>query len=252
MKHISAYAKTATALCALALLAGCGTETDDGPEAGCVAAYDDSYQCHSRAQDVSALDPVYSSRKAQECSEFVRNLDDGRYWLTGTDESGEPFDSLVVVGETGWMWDGESRQTGLMLHLDWICIDTCTYAYGDDDVVCRLESVKADSIRGSCNHNVSVTSGIWTPDSESIVVRGGRSVIRDNECRESKCQFALAVGVSDTTGLWSAFRCLRPHLVGFGKSYADPSTTVTVAVSDTMVSIAAPNVSVTWTKRPGL
>ena len=96
MKRISAYAKTVTALCAAALLAGCGTETDDGPEAGCVAAYDDSYQCHSRAQDVSALDPVYSSRNAQECSEFVRNLDDGRYWLTGTDESGEPFDLLLL------------------------------------------------------------------------------------------------------------------------------------------------------------
>ena len=245
MHRLSIHAKTALALCAaLAFLAGCGTEADGGPEAGCVAAYDDSYRCHSLVRDVSALDPVYSSGKPQECAEFVRNLDDGRYWLTGTDETGAAFDSLVVVGETGWMQDGKSEKAGMMLLMDWLCIDTCGFVYGDDDVVCRLESVTVDSIRGACEHNASVTSGKWSPVAGTIA--------EESECEGYKCPFAFAVGVSDADSLKSAIVCLRQDLIGIGESYADESTTVTVSVSDTLVSIAAPNVEVTWTKRPGL
>lgn len=246
MKHISAYAKTATALCALALLAGCGTETDDGPEAGCVAAYDDSYQCHSRAQDISALDPVYSSRKAQECSEFVRNLDDGRYWLTGTDESGEPFDSLVVVGETGWMWDG-TRVNGPCISLNWNCMDAegkgipCFSRLVDEEyAVCRLTSVSLDSIQGKCATNTR-----WVATSPD------ESGIYEKTCERDECSFAFAVGVSDTAALAPAISCLRRT----GRDcfeLLDSGDTVTVAVSDTAVSIAAPNVTVTWTKRPGI
>ena len=246
MHRLSIHAKTALTLCAaLALLAGCGTETDGGPKAGCVAAYDDSYRCHSLVQNVSALDPVYSSGKPQECAEFVRNLDDGRYWLTGTDETGAVFDSLVVVGETGWMEDGR-RVDGACVTLNSLCriaegeiIPCFSHNIDEVDAVCRLTSVSADSIQGKCAANNRLIA--TTPDESGAY---------EETCQRDECSFAFAVGVSDTAGLAPAISCLHRKDCSFAENLT--ITTVTVSVSDTLVSIVAPNVEVTWTKRPGL
>ena len=247
MHRLPIHAKTALALCAAALLAGCGTEADDGPKAGCVAAYDDSYRCHSLVRDVSALDPVYSSGKPQECAEFVRNLDDGRYWLTGTDESGAAFDSLIVVGETGWMQDG-ARVGGACIVVSLNCMNAegkmiipCfSHNIDEVDAVCRLTSVSADSIQGKCAANNRLTA--TTPDESGAY---------EERCQRDECSFAFAVGVSDTAGLAPAISCLHRKDCLWG--FAGYRKTVTVSVSDTAVSIVAPNnVEVTWTRRPGL
>ena len=239
MKHISAYAKTATALCALALLAGCGTETDDGPEESCFAAYDEPYVCRNHEYAAKALKKKID--KPIDCSDFKAMLDDGLYWLevltsTGDTESTEP----MVRGETGWL-SGGSRYK---------------HAYYADLYinVCNLDSITADS----------------------ILVGGCRDY--DNWCNKKECTFRMPVHLENHESDVEGALCIaknHPELpdtifyevtgngdILFGKRVRDereildsimanPSV-YRVSVSDTAIAISILGDTVTWTKRTGL
>ena len=131
MKRISAYAKTATALCAAALLAGC-SDNDDETEPACEARLVDyTYACY----DIPRYDGDNGSllkrgEPLQGCSDLLDTLPDGAYWWAKTDSTGEGVYGRVFVGKDSWMMDGPE------------------YGYGG---YCTLDSIGADSaVAGTC------------------------------------------------------------------------------------------------------
>jgi len=208
------------------VFAGCSTPSNESTTPGCRFAYDESYECYKGKP--YSLEPIYETKKAQECSEFARALGEGVFWLEGTDESGEKFARKEVVGENGWRFDGVVRSNIIYIagSSSWI------------HTVCRLESVTSELIQGVCG-------AYYFPKEECRSADSFQECLQELQCLERNCSFTFPIGDSQGTAISESVKCLLP--------YPDERhDTVAVSVSDSVVSISIPNLTVTWTKRPGL
>ena len=218
------------------IIVGC-SDTTSAPEEtfGCQYAYGTSYMCY-RHIPASPI-PIYETTNVKECIQFAGNLEEGVYWLKGIDESGKEFVVKEIVGQEGWRFDGVVS-VGSYLYDPMLDINGTSWTHSN----CELENVSSDSIRGNCERHYAV-KGLWC-DAQS-----SEECMKNWKCSKETCSFALPVGETDSTGLTASIQCLRPDL-WFTRSGGEDSVSVTV--SDSVISIVIPNLTVTWTKRPGL
>lgn len=219
--------KICSAVIFLALaLAGCSEQPNESGSFGCLYAYDESYECYAGQSFPSA--PVYQTKNGQECSEFAKNLGSGVFWLEGMDGTGEKFIRKEVVGEDGWRSDGVVRSDII-------------YAAGLSSwshTVCRLEDVSFERVRGSCG-------AYYFPRTNCGQDESSQDCLQKLQCSKRDCHFSFLIGASYGAEVFESVKCLLPYP-------EELRDTVKVFVADSAVLISIPNVTVTWTKRPGL
>ena len=224
---------------------GCGDTAKTQAAFGCQFAYDESYECAIElSEPESALSPVYESRQGQECSEFVKNLDDGYYWLVGEDEQGVRFDSAVVIGKDGWKYDGKFEVEGATRG-NWSFLPE----YYWTNSKCQLLRYTSKSVEGKCLNYLFIGPICYEDQNTDSVI------CEESRCKKRECSFEFPVGTFDSTGLSPSIGCLRSGIEFSipAMMYAEEKQdSVNVSVTDSVISIVIPNLTVTWTKRPGL
>lgn len=229
MRRISAYAKTATALFALALFAGC-SDKSEGSNHVCEAEVRSwEYDCGLYiGRDEDAF--LERSGMSQECSDLVDSLDDGAYWWVETDASGASVAEKVFIGENAWMRNGQGAYPGY----------------------CGLDSIGADSVLvGKCTLFLTLLSTLCHMNDS---IEGGRRCWSTEECSPATCAFVFPRDPARHLDEIEGLDCINRHKTKqqILDSLAVDSTAVAVTMNDSIVEIKVLDVKMTWTKRPGL
>ncbi|MBP5285071.1 MAG: hypothetical protein ILO34_03040 [Kiritimatiellae bacterium] len=222
-------------ICVAVALVGCEDSPNGRINNVRYYAYDQAYSCQSGTQ--KGAKAVAVSDGTVDAAAFVKGLPDGVYWIVGENaEKGELADS-VLVGSNGWEKDGAVETRGNFLMG---LADQPRNSNDERSYVCWLSEYSTIEISGRC-YSFKLTSP-YDCEADACL----------HSCAISSCEFSLPVGVTDSSDVSAAVSCLREWKTFQKFGIYVESDSVVVSVTDSIVSIVVPNVTVTWTKRPGL